>query len=101
MLHANQRVRAFEAWKNTPGVERPNLYEAYVKGSQETLRLVVEYLEANSERAGRLIRTDYSEGESEGLRQAASYLSSGLTNETNETKVKDNMETSTKKETTA
>ena len=55
MLHANQRVTAFEAWKNTP--------------------------------AGRLIRTDYSDGESDGLRQAASYLSSGLTNETNETRV--------------
>ena len=87
MLHANQRVTAFEAWQNTPGVERPNLYDAYVEGSQETLRLVVEYLEANSERAGRLIRTDYSDGESDGLKQAASYLSSGLTNETNETRV--------------
>ena len=87
MLHANQRVKAFEAWKNTPGVARPNLYDAYVEGSQETLRLVVEYLDANSERAGRLIRTDYSDGESDGLRQAASYLSSGLTNETNETRV--------------
>lgn len=87
MLHANQRVKAFEAWKNTPGVERPNLYDAYVEGSRETLRLVVEYLEANSERAGRLSGTDYSQGESEGLRQAANYLASGLTNETNETKV--------------
>ena len=87
MLHANQRVKSFEAWKNTPGVARPNLYDAYVEGSQETLRLVVEYLDANSERAGRLIRTDYSDGESDGLRQAASYLSSGLTNETNETRV--------------
>ena len=85
MLHANQRVTAFEAWKNTPGVERPNLYDAYVEGSQETLRLVVEYLEANSERAGRL--SGWGRGESEGLRQAASYLSSGLTNETNETRV--------------
>jgi hypothetical protein len=87
MLHANQRVKAFEAWKNTSGVERPNLYESYVEGSRETLRLVVEYLEANSERAGRLSGTDYSRGESEGLRQAANYLASGLTSDTSETKV--------------
>jgi len=89
MLHANQRVTAFEAWKNTPGVERPNLYDAYVEGSQETLRLVVEYLERNSDSAEARGGGSYWACRAESLDQAAKYLRSGLTSETNETKVEE------------
>ena len=88
MLHANQRVDAFNKWANAHENETANRYDAYVEGSRETLRLVVEYLEVNSARAGKLNGSDYSSGESAGLQAAANYLKSGLTNDTNETKVK-------------